>query len=232
MKPGPALALLAGAVAAALLASHVVSLAALTVVLAVVCIRARGRRAWFYLVGIAWAAAVILVFTPLVETLGSHPLWAGPIVPVIGQIDVTSEELWSALHGALRLASVGLAFSAYALLVDHDRLLESASFARRFVLGVVLTTRLVPALERDARGFAEAMRARGVEVHGIKKRGVLLSPLVAGSLERSLNLAEAMEARGFGAREPTRLPAPRWTALDCAAIALAVAVICAGALWL
>ena len=232
MKPTAALTLLTAAVAAALLASHVVSLALIAIVLALMCVRLRGRRAWLYLVGISWAAVVIFLLSPLVETLGSQRLWTGPIVPVVGQLDVTREELWSATHGALRLAAVGLAFAAYALLLDHDRLLESATFARRFVLGVVLSTRLLPTLERDARGFADALRARGLEVRGIRPRTRLLSPLIAGSLERSLNIAEAMEARGFGAREPTRLPRAPWTPVDRCAIAAAAVLVTAGVLWL
>ena len=34
----------------------------------------------------------------------------------------------------------------------------------------------------------------------------LFSPLLAGSLERGMNLAEAMEARGFGRAGRTRAP--------------------------
>ena len=41
-----------------------------------------------------------------------------------------------------------------------------------------------------------ALRGRGVRGLGTASR--LLSPLLAGSLERGLNLAEAMEARGYG----------------------------------
>ena len=86
----------------------------------------------------------------------------------------------------------------YALLLDHDRLLGAASWARRSALAVALATRLVPTLERDAVGLVESLRGRGVEVEGARARARLLSPLLAGSLERGLNLAEAMEARGFG----------------------------------
>jgi energy-coupling factor transporter transmembrane protein EcfT len=61
----------------------------------------------------------------------------------------------------------------------------------------------------------------------------LLSPLVAGSLERATMLAEAMEARGFGRPGATRAPRPPWNRLDRgAAIVLAPALILAGALWL
>ena len=66
------------------------------------------------------------------------------------------------------------------------------------MLAIALATRLVPTLERDAAGLVEALRGRGVEVSGLRGRARLLSPLLAGSLERALNLAEAMEARGYG----------------------------------
>ena len=60
---------------------------------------------------------------------------------------------------------------------------------------------------------------------------MLLSPLVAGSLERATGLAEAMEARGFGRSETTRAPRPAWTWVDHVAIAAAVALV-AVAIWL
>jgi energy-coupling factor transport system permease protein len=71
-----------------------------------------------------------------------------------------------------------------------------------------------------------------VEAAGVRGRARLLSPLLAGSLERSLNLAEAMEARGFGRSGATRLPQPRWRARERLALALAVFAIVAGVLWL
>jgi energy-coupling factor transporter transmembrane protein EcfT len=61
---------------------------------------------------------------------------------------------------------------------------------------------------------------------------MILSPLVAGSLERGLNLAEAMEARGYGRPGRTRAPRPRWSWLDRLAIPAAVAIVVLGALWL
>lgn len=231
MTPGAALALLGAAVVAALVAVHTLSLAVIVLVLAVVCLRARGRYAWIYVAGIAFSALTVLVVSPFVETIGSHPIWSGPVVPVLGQLDVTREELWSAARGALRLAAVGLAFAAYALTIDHDRLLDSAGFARRFVLTVVLATRLVPTLDRDAHALSESLRARGIEVSG-SRRVRLLSPLLAGSLERALNLAEAMEARGFGGGRQTRVRRPPWEGRDRVALAAAVVVAAIGVLWL
>lgn len=232
MSPAPAAALLAAAAAAALLAEHTISVAVLAVALLALCLRApRGRR-WPYLMGSLSAAAMIFLLSPFLQHLGTHIVWTGPQLPVFGTLDVTGEELEVALFQALRFAAVALAFTAYALLLDHDRLIQAAGFARRSVLAVGLATRLVPTLERDARGLVEALRGRRVPVEGVRGHARLLSPLVAGSLERGLNLAEAMEARGYGRAERTRLPRPPWTRLDRTALAVAPILVATGALWL
>jgi energy-coupling factor transport system permease protein len=232
VSPAPAALLLAGLAAAALLADRIVSVAAIAAVLLVVCLRAPAGRRRLYLIGALGSGLAVFVLTPFVSQIGYHVLWSGPSVPVLGTIDVTREELRIGLFQGLRLTAVALAFAAYALLLDHDRLVQSARFARRSVLAVALATRLVPTLERDAAGLSESLRGRGVEVAGVRGRATLLAPLLAGSLERALNLAEAMEARGYGRPGGTRAPRPGWSALDKAALALGVAAIAIGALWL
>ena len=228
----PAAALLAGLAAAALLADRTISVAIIAAGLFALCLRApRGRR-WPYLVGTLGSGLVLFLFSPLVARYGGVVYWEGPEIPVIGQLDVTSEELSEALFQSLRLIAVGLAFAAYALLLDLDGLLLAGGRMRRSVLAVALATRLVPTLERDAAGYVEALRGRGLEVEGVRGRARLISPLVAGSLERSLNLAESMEARGFGRPGRTRAPSPPWTTLDRLAIVAAVLVVVIGALWL
>ena len=232
MSPGPAAALLAAVAVTALLADRTVSVAVLAVVLLAVCLRApRGRR-WPYVAGSLTTALMVFLVSPLVQHLGTHIVWTGPDLPVFGRLDVTGEELEVALFQGARLAAVALAFAAYALLLDHDRLLQAAGFARRSVLAVGLAIRLVPTLERDVRGLVEALRGRGVEVRGLWSRARLLSPLVANSLERGLNLAEAMEARGYGRPGRTRTPRPPWSRVDQAALAASPALIVIGALWL
>jgi len=82
----------------------------------------------------------VFLVTPFVETIGSHPLWTGPTIPVVGTLDVTREELGNGAVGALRLLAVSLAFAAYALLLDHDGLLSSVRAGRRSTLAVVLAS--------------------------------------------------------------------------------------------
>ena len=228
----PAALVLAALGTSALLARHTVSVAAIAVLLLAVCLRAPSGRRGLYLFGALSMGLGVLVVSPFVAVEGATPLWTGPSLPVLGRLDVTAEEVSVAALNGLRLAALGLAFSAYALLLDHDELVAAAGFARRSALAVALATRLVPTLERDAAGLLEAMRGRGVAVTGVRGHARLLSPLVAGSLERATNLAEAMEARGYGRPGATRAPRPSWTPLDRAGVALAVAVVAIGALWL
>ena len=232
MSPVPAAILLAALGMTALLARSVVSIAVIAAVLLLVCLRAPERSRWLYLFGAFATGLGVFVFSPFLAVVGHNVLWSGPVVPVLGALDVTVEELEIAARNGLRLTTVALAFTAYALLLDHDRLVAAAGFARRSALAVALATRLVPSLQRDAAGLLEAVRGRGVTVRGVHGHARLLSPLVAGSLERATNLAEAMDARGFGRLGATRAPRPSWTALDRGAVAVAGALIVMGVLWL
>jgi energy-coupling factor transport system permease protein len=228
VSPAPAAALLAALATAALLSTSLWSVGAIAALLLLVAFRAPAQRRWPYLIGTLSTAVLFVVITPFVEVIGTHVLWSGPTIPVIGRLDVSTEELRNGLFQGLRLGAVGLAFAVYALLLDHDRLLAAAGWARRSTVAVALATRLVPLLERDARDLRLALRGRGVELGPVRQ----LSPLLAGSLERGLNLAEAMEARGYGRAGRTRAPRQPWTYLDRLGLVVAVAIVVVGALWL
>jgi energy-coupling factor transport system permease protein len=233
VSAAPAALLLAAAAVAALLADRLWAVALLAALLLAVCLRAPAGRRRVYLFGACSTAVGVLVLSPF---LWSAPdgtlLWQGPTVPVLGVLDVTTTELAEAALNALRLAALALAFAAYALLLDHDRLVAAAGRARRSALAVALATRLVPSLERDAAGLAESVRGRGVALQGARGYATLLSPLVAGSLERATNLAEAMEARGFGRSGSTQAPRPPWSRRDRLALPLAALLVLVAALWL
>jgi energy-coupling factor transport system permease protein len=212
---------LAALTVAALLVPSTWAVAVIAGVLLLAAWRAPAARRWPYLVGTLTSGLLVFLVTPFVEVLGSHPLWTGPTIPVIGTLDVTSEELHNGLFQAMRLVAVGLAFAVYALHVDHDRLLAGAGWARRSTVAVALATRLLPLLERDARDLRVALRGRHAELGTVR----LLSPLLAGSLERGLSVAEAMEARGYGQPRRTRAPRPGWTNVDRVAVLGAAALV-------
>ena len=233
MSPGPAALLLAAVGVAALLAERIVTVAVITLVLLAICLRAPAGRRGVYLFGALSTGLGVLVLSPF---LWSSPegtvLWEGPTLPVIGPLDVTTVELYEAALNALRLTSLALAFSAYALLLDHDRLVAAAGFARRSALAVALATRLVPSLERDARGLAEAVRGRG---RAAPRRPRLRDAALAA---RGRVARARLESRGGdgGARlRPRRLDArtaPGWTRRDRLALPLAAALVLGVGLWL
>ncbi len=230
MSAVPAAALLAALAIAALLATSIWPVALICAVLLVAAFRAPAQRRWPYLIGTLTTALLFVVITPFVGCGDRHarPLeWADDSRARHARRHHRGR-LRNGLFQGLRLAAVGLAFAVYALSVDHDRLLAAAGWARRSTVAVGLATRLVPLLERDARDLRLALRGRGVELGAVRQ----LSPLLAGSLERGLNLAEAMEARGYGRADRTRAPRPPWTWLDYVAIVGSVAIVVAGALWL
>ena len=225
MSPTPAALVLAALTVSALLVPETWQVAVIAAGLTVAVCGAPAQRRWPYLVGTFTSAALVVVVTPFVAQIGSHPIWIGPTIPVLGALDVTREGLGSGLFQGMRLAAVGLAFAVYALRVDHDRLLSSAGWARRSTVAVALATRILPLLERDAHDLRVALRGRHVEFGPVQ----LLSPLLAGSLERGLNVAEAMEARGYGRAGRTRAPRPGWTPLDRLVVALSVVLV--GVAW-
>jgi energy-coupling factor transport system permease protein len=142
LSPAPAALLLAALGAAALLAEHVASAGVIAVFLLALCLRAPSRSRRLYLFGALGTGLGVVVFSPFLHVEGTYVLWSGPTVPVLGTLDVTTEELEVALLNGLRLTALALAFAAYALLLDHDRLLASVGFARRSALAAALATRL------------------------------------------------------------------------------------------
>jgi energy-coupling factor transport system permease protein len=158
-----------------------------------------------------WFAAVagVLVFAinPFAAVQGLTPLWQGPDIPLLDS-QVTVEELAFGAAAALRIIGSALAVSAFVRLVDGDMLARAlARVAPRSAMIGSLGARLLPTLERDAAGIVLAARGRGVELRRWRMATELVAPLVSLSLERSLALAEAMEARGYGAGPRTSRPA-------------------------
>ena len=210
------------------------AVALIALVLLAICLRAPAGRRGVYLFGALSTGLGVLVLSPF---LWSSPegtvLWEGPTFPVLGPLDVTTVELYEAALNALRLTALALAFSAYALLLDHDRLVAAAGFARRSALAVALATRLVPSLERDAAGLAEAVRGRGVQLAGRPR-------LRDAALAARGRLAGAgLEPRGGdgGARlRPLRRRRARrgrrWSRRDRLALPLAAALVLGVGLWL
>lgn len=184
-----------------------------------------------YLIFAGTSALLVFLINPFVSVQGLTPIWHGPHIPLL-DTEVTQEELAFGAGAALRIFASALAVAAFVRIADGDLVLNGVSrVAPRSAMIVALAARLLPTLERDAAGIAIAARARGADTSSRRSAADLISPLVSLSLERSLGLAEAMEARGYGGGPRTREPAPPANGAE-RAITGAGAGLCALTVWL
>jgi len=186
------------------------------------------RAAWPYIRVSLYIVAIVLLVNPLFAGAGLDVLWGTGVGPF--RIAVTVQGVVFGVGSALRLAGVILAFSLLNLCVDPDDQLAIASrFSFRSGLVLSLAARLLPVFSRDAARIIDAQRARGVRLddgranHRAALRLPLLATLLTQSLERAVDVAASMEARGYGAGRRTRWARRRrWTPTDAAALSAAV----------
>lgn len=118
-----------------------------------------------------------------------------------GQGDLTLEALVYggviALKVTLLISITGLA----GLAIDPDELLRIfRRLSFRSALTATLATRMLPVLAADSQRLAEAQRTRpGGAAGGARGRVALVSAIVAGSLDRAMDVAATLEVRGFAA---------------------------------
>ncbi len=112
---------------------------------------------------------------------------------------VTAEDLaWGGVRG-LRIWTLIIIFGTFNALVNHYRLLRLAPRSLFHAgLAVTIATTFVPQVIRAISDITESQRLRGHRLGGPKSYVALVAPLLAGSLERSIELAEALDARGYG----------------------------------
>jgi energy-coupling factor transport system permease protein len=122
--------------------------------------------------------------------------------PLFGQVDVTAEALADGALFGLRAVVAMVAFAVYSACVDPDRVLRALRpFAGRSALTATLVSRLVPVAAADAGRLREAARLRGPGAAGAG-RAPLARRLLAGSLDRAVDVAATLELRGYSLEPP------------------------------
>ena len=175
---------------------------------------------------------LIVIINPLVYREGATLLFRGG--EVLGyRIEITLEAIAYGGAAGLRLFVLALALALFSACVDPDdllRLVRRVSY--RSALTASLATRLAPVLARDALRMGDAARCRPRP----PARAAVARATLAGALERAVDVAAALELRGYAsAQRPPRYATP-WSrhdvrvALAAGAIAvIAVATRVAGA---
>jgi len=149
----------------------------------------------------------IVIINALVSYHGSHVLWQAPFrIPPMGAPVVTLEALFFGLGMSLRLLAVISAFTALTFTVHPDDIMLvmiKLKLPYKSVLVTSLSTRFVPTLINDVERIGDVQRSRGLELekgsilNRIRSRLAIVIPLLSNSLDRTVQVAEAMESRAF-----------------------------------
>jgi energy-coupling factor transport system permease protein len=160
--------------------------------------------------------AVRIVFQALLssESQGTTVLFTLPEIPVPGSTgiklggEVTLEAVLRAFYEGLQLATILVCVGAANALGSARRLLRSVPGALYEVgVAVVIALTFAPQLVTDAARVRAAHRLRG-QTGGLRAMKRLAMPVLEGALDRSVELAAAMDSRGYG-RTTEASPAAR-----------------------
>jgi energy-coupling factor transport system permease protein len=156
------------------------------------------RRQWLRSMrGAAFLAAIIFSTNFIFTFIG-----AGYIV--------TPTNLENALAMTMRFIVLVESFSVFFLTTSPDHLglaLEQTHIPYEFCFAFTTAVRFVPVLAEEAQTIMDAQKARGLELERgnflkrIRNYIPILIPLIVSAIRRSLELAEAMESRAWGATQ-------------------------------
>jgi energy-coupling factor transport system permease protein len=183
-----------------------------------------GRRLRPLAVAVALAAALAALINLLAGHTGADvfarlpdgwPLVGGPL---------TLESL--AFGGALGLGLVAALLSVAPLslvLEPHDVVDAMPAALERTGIAVATSLNLVSGFGRTFTEVRDAQRMRGWKPGGLRSWNEVLVPVVLTAIEDSVLLAEAMEARAFGAGRRTSYATTRFGGREALVIAAALA---------
>ncbi|MHB8510315.1 MAG: CbiQ family ECF transporter T component [Candidatus Dormibacteria bacterium] len=190
--------------------------------------RAPGRRirAVLTLVGIAFTSSVLLNL--VLGHTGAHSLYRLPSwIPLAGG-PATVESVVYGFAAGLSLAAAALSLAPLTLLLEPHQLVEALpAVLHRTGAAVGASLNLVPSLGRSYTAVLEAQQLRGWRPRRFSAHLEVILPTALTAMEDSIQLAEAMEARGFGAGPRTRWIDAGWRAADVAAVGVALFAVAA-----
>lgn len=140
----------------------------------------------------------MVVVNALVTSRGATILARLGDWPILGRVDITAEAI--AAGGVIGLRAMGtmVVIGVWSACVDPDRILQAVhGVARRSALTATLISRLVPLAATDYARIGEAASLRGPAAHPVG-RAAMANRLLAGSLDRAVDVAATLELRGYG----------------------------------
>jgi energy-coupling factor transport system permease protein len=212
-----------GVFAAAIFFGTVMPLAALFLLQIPFVLLARVQRQWLRSLRGAMFLATFIFLLNVVTTFLTN-----------GYV-LTAANVEGAFAMTLRFVVLVESFSVFFLTTSPDHLglaLEQSRVPYEFSFAFTTAVRFVPVLAEEAQTIMDAQKARGLELEKgnflkrIRNYVPVLIPLIVSAIRRSLELAEAMESRAWGAtKKRTNLYALKLHRGDFALLALTVALL-------
>jgi energy-coupling factor transport system permease protein len=185
----------------------------------------RRIRALLIAVLLIGAFAALLNFVS--AHLGATVLFVLPAqIPALGG-PYTLEAMVFGAVGGITIAAAILSAAPFSLLLDTHEVMDALPAPlSRTGIAIAASLNLVPAVATSFTQVTDAQRLRGWKPRGPRSWMEVLVPVVLTSVEGSIQLAESMEARGFGsgARTTTASHALRrsdWLVVAASGAALA-----------
>ena len=140
---------------------------------------------------------------------------------------VTWERLSSSLTEGLLICSIILIFGAATSLTSPHRLLRVLPiYIYEFAVAVVIATSVLPQLVSSVKRIRMAQRLRGQNTRGFTSWKRVAIPLLEESLASSLDLAAAMDSRGYGvSKKRSRYRPISWRFKDSLIVLSAIGLV-------
>jgi len=164
---------------------------------------------------------LITAINPLVSSEGNTLLLRGG--SFLGhRFDFTLEALTFGAVSGMRFVTIVVGSALLSAAVDPDELLRALRrISPRSALTATLATRLVPVLARDAARMSDAARCRPQP----PGRALAVRAVLSNSLERAVEVAAALEVRGYGAAVRPARRERSWSRHDVTVLAAACSVV-------
>jgi len=148
-----------------------------------------------------------------------------PQIPALGG-PYTLEAVAAGLSGGTTVAAAIVAAAPFSLmLASHDVMDALPRALSRTGAAIAASLNLVPSVASSFVQVSEAQRLRGWKPRGPRSWAEVVVPVVLTSVEGSIQLAESMEARGFGSGPRTSLKSARLQQQDWVLVATAAAAV-------
>lgn len=167
---------------------------------------------------------VTMAYNPLISHAGVHQVASIPSeIPGIGG-PITLESMAFGVFAAVGILAAALSVAPLLLILEPTDLLDVLPRGLHGTgTALAASFNLVPAVGRSFSRVREAEALRGSPRRGPRALAALVVPVTLTTIESSVSLAEAMEARAYGSGPRTRRATTTLAPADVVAIGLALA---------